>query len=229
MFRPYLNSSCYNKSQDALESKKQTQTKMVFTLKKYALGLVIAGFVGSVSYAQTAAEIIEKARAEAGQFNEFKAALEDPDQSVRLAVFEAMLQQKNPPLRMMAIQYGLSSTDHVIRSRALAAQIMSMDQLHIQLEPNPNVSAEVQKVTAKELVQLANKYDITLKEKNPETGSFQCSSVCKGQVNNLQLVISDGNDVAISLALQEDNTLKGTYSKKTSNASPSAIAVLRLF
>lgn len=189
----------------------------------YATLLLLSTSLAPV-LAQSAAEVIERARAEARQFNEYKEALEDPDQSVRLAVFEAMLAQSNAPLRMMAIQTGISSADAIMRSRALQAQIMNMDQLHLTLAVNPDASSNMQEATRKHLEKAGGIMVISLQKKDQEKGTFSGSGHVQGQINNLQVQFGNASFKA-NLALQDDNTLRGTYILQEANA----IATLRLF
>lgn len=177
------------------------------------------------AFAQSAAEVIERARAEARQFNEYKEALEDPDQSVRLAVFEAMLAQNSAPLRMMAIQTGIGSADAIMRSRALQAQIMSMEQLHLTLAVNPDAPSEIQESTRRHLQQNGGIMVVNLQKKDPKQGTFSGSGSIGGQISNLQVQL--GNTfIKVNLALQDDNTLQGSYVTHDAN---NAIATLRLF
>ena len=186
--------------------------------------LLLAGTMGPV-LAQSAAEVIERARAEARQFNEYKEALEDPDQSVRLAVFEAMLAQQNAPLRMMAIQTGITSTDAIMRSRALQAQIMGMEQLHLKLAINPEASTKVQEATRNFLERTAGVATFRIQNKDQSTGVFQGGGYT-AQISNLQVQFTIYNATdRINMSLQDDGSLKGLYTSKDVNA----VATLQLF
>ncbi|HRP36055.1 MAG TPA: hypothetical protein PLI48_09255, partial [Gammaproteobacteria bacterium] len=79
---------------------------------KVAVGL-LALAVAAEGWAQSAAEIIEQARARARQVEEIKQVLNDPDQNVRLAAFEAMVGSDDSLMRELALDAGINSTDQV--------------------------------------------------------------------------------------------------------------------
>jgi|GEM_PF-5680946 hypothetical protein len=183
---------------------------------RYALSTALLLMSGSAlpAFAQSAAEVIERARAEARQFNEYKAALEDPDQSVRLAVFENMLTQQSAPLRMMAIQTGLTNDDLILRSRALLAQIMGMDQLHVQITVNSQATSKAQEATRKFVDEKNGVLVFSISQKDPETGSFRLghSNIgYSGQITHIQLQANAGTTYSLNLSLQDDSTLKGQF------------------
>lgn len=191
-----------------------------------SLAILLLLWGSAVAQAQSAQEVIEKARAEARQFNDYKVALEDPDQSVRLAVFEAMLQQSSPPLRMMAIETGITSTDSILRSRALQAQLLGMDQLHMRLSVNPKASKVMQDNTRKRLEQTNGAFAERIRKRDLNEGTFETGSF-RFQVRNLNVLLTmiSGNANA-SFTLQDDNTLTGIYTDPSNNFSAEAVIIL---
>jgi hypothetical protein len=177
-----------------------------------AFAAILIGFASSVSpsvQAQSAAEILESARAQAREFNELKAALNDPDQNVRLAVFDAMLKHSNPALRMSAIETGLMSTDSIMRARALHAQIFGMTQLHIKLAVDPQSTAKQQDAAKAYLQKEGDVLLINLYRKDPATGELGNNGNWTGQVNNQQLLLQAGTAHRLKLSLQDDGSLAG--------------------
>ncbi|MFW8567084.1 hypothetical protein [Orrella sp. 11846] len=196
--------------------------------KKYLLSTAIFGLMIATSqtWAQSAAETIERARSEAREFNEYKVALEDPDQSVRLALFEEMLKLPNPPLRMMAIQTGINSTDNILRSRALQAQIMGMEQLHFQISVNPKAPSKAQERTRAFIEKEGGSFVLYLYDKDNGAGTFKTSGFkFDGQIRNLQVQLygSYGQN-KIDLHLLDDNLLQGTF-LNTSNDINALVSV----
>jgi len=177
--------------------------------------------------AQSASEIIEKARAEAKEFNEFKLALEDPDQSVRLAVFEQMLKQPAAPLRMMAIQAGLTSSDDIMRSRALVAQILDMDHLVIHLKVNEKANSKSQEATKKLLLRDGDVWRLSIRQKNPDDNTFSIGvGEYSGKVNGLQVSLLRGPS-GMHFQLDDNNRLVGRYTSP--NGPIDAVVTMELF
>lgn len=175
-----------------------------------ALTIMFIGLASSVSLpvqAQSTAEILESARAQAREFNELKTALNDPDQHVRLAIFDAMLGHSNPALRMSAIEAGLMSTDSIMRARALHAQIFSMTQLHVKLTVDPQSTSKQQEAAKAYLEKNGDVFLIPLHAKDATTGELN-NHGWRGQVNNQQVYFAQGHN-RLKLSLQDDGTLGG--------------------
>lgn len=181
---------------------------------RFVASAVTVVFVGLGSWvlpsvqAQSAAEILESARAQAREFNELKAGINDPDQSVRLAVFDAMLGHSNPALRLSAIETGLMSTDSIMRARALHAQIFSMTQLHVKLAVDPQSTAKQQEAAKAYLAEESDVLLIPIYTKDATNGELNKDKSWSGQVNNQQ-VLFQGPANSLKLSLQDDGTLAG--------------------
>ncbi|NYT61768.1 hypothetical protein H0A66_05445 [Alcaligenaceae bacterium] len=181
-------------------------------LKSVALSAcLLSPLLAPAALAQdSVAEVLEKARAEARTHNEYKAALNDPDPSIRLAVFNQMLKQDSPGLRKIAIETGLTSADSIMRSMALQSAVLSLTQLHIKLAVDPQSTQRQQTEAKKYLESQSATIALMMNKKDNKEGVFIANG-WEGQINNLQLLLrtSGGSGKAL-LVLQDDNSLKGS-------------------
>lgn len=109
--------------------------------------ILLAGLLVGASFscgAQTAAEVLERARAEAREIEDLKKALNGPDQNLRVAAFQAMATSDQPHFREVAMDFGLASADATIRGLTLKTLIDNAKTLVIELKPDPESAAEVQ-------------------------------------------------------------------------------------
>ena len=68
---------------------------------------------------------------------------EEPDQNVRLAAFQLMVESSNSVMREIAIESGLASADKLLQSAAFRAAIMDLDRLHLVIKVDPDASDEI--------------------------------------------------------------------------------------
>lgn len=196
-----------------------------------AAGLLALG-VAADGWAQSAAEIIEQARARARQVEEIKQVLNDPDQNVRLAAFEAMVGSDDSLMRELALDAGLNSTDEVLRGMALRQAVLGLAQLTITLAVDTAAPKAIQDSSREFLEKNGNSYVMAIdpKTRDLSTGAFNMP----GNVNQRGNV--SGRVVTFKypyytgeLHLQEDNTLAGTvhYQWSSNNHQFKATAPLR--
>jgi hypothetical protein len=196
-----------------------------------AVGL-LALAVAADGWAQSAAEIIEQARARARQVEEIKQVLNDPDQNVRLAAFEAMVGSDDSLMRELALDAGLNSTDEVLRGMALRQAVLGLAQLTITLAVDTAAPKAIQDSSREFLEKNGNSYVMAIdpKTRDLSTGAFNMP----GNVNQRGNV--SGRVVTFKypyytgeLHLQEDNTLAGTvhYQWSSNNHQFKATAPLR--
>lgn len=199
-------------------------------------GMAVAGLlalaIAADGWAQSAAEIIEQARARARQVEEIKQVLNDPDQNVRLAAFEAMVGSDDSLMRELALDAGLNSTDEVLRGLALRHAVLSLAQLTITLAVDTAAPKAIQDSSREFLEKNGNSYVMAIDPKTRDlpTGAFSMP----GNVNQRGNV--SGRVVTFKypyytgeLHLQEDNTLAGTvhYQWSSNNHQFKATAPLR--
>src|SRR5690606_25851508 len=110
---------------------------------------------------------IERARQDARETSELKAALNDPDQNVRLAVFDHMLKSDKETVRLIALEAGLGSADTLMRALAFKALIMKLDTLHITLAPDVQTTSARQEAARKHLEKEGNGMVLPMSSKDP--------------------------------------------------------------
>jgi hypothetical protein len=169
-----------------------------------------------VSFAQTAAELLEKARAEARESEELRKALDSPDNNLRVAAFQAMISSEKPHYRAIAIEYGLASSESLFRGLTLAALIDSASTIVLNLAPDPDAAKEVQERTAKSiasdgsmlpilfLAKINEKGNNIVLFKTTAPGSYQGRSVVEGMEFRFTTPTYSG-----TLTLGEDGLLQG--------------------
>ena len=178
------------------------------------LVVCLLGSTGNLAVAQTsAADIVEQGRERARQLDEVKQVLNDPDQSVRLAAFEAMVDSDDPLMRELALDTGLASTDQVLRGLALKYAVLGLEQLNIRLAPDPDAPKESQGRVEAYLQKTGAGYtlDIDSKSIDLSRGYFHKPGNANNSGNVSGLVLTfDYQYYAGELHLQDDNTLAGT-------------------
>lgn len=196
-----------------------------------AVGL-LALVVAAEGWAQSAAEVIEQARARARQVEEIKQVLNDPDQNVRLAAFEAMVGSDDPLMRELALDAGLNSTDQVLRGMALRHAVLGLAQLTISLEVDESAPKEIQESSRAFLLKNGSSYAMTIDDKGKDlgTGAFHAAGQAshRGNVSG-QVVTFKYSYHSGELHLQDDNTLAGKvfYQWSSHNHQFKATAPLR--
>jgi len=187
------------------------------TLLVLAIATTIAIVNASTVLAQQSAQqTIEAARAKAQETGIYREALADPDQSVRLATFEAMIGSKDPILVELALENGLASSDRVLRGLAFRHAILSRSTLVLNIAADPSAGQSNVEKTKKYIAEHGNQLTIRLYKVDMNTGSFEGATMRARVVGNVSgLVIDYGNYGNVGgstkgrLALQEDGTVGG--------------------
>lgn len=189
-------------------------------MNKYIVAALVAGLVAfAPAQAQTAAELIEKARAESREIEELKAIMDGPDRNLRLAAFDAMMASDKPLFRSIATEAGLASTDSLLRAHALRAVIFNMGSLMVSLAVDPEAPKALQEASDKYLTEDVPALALTFHEKVPEAGTIDLrlgSSSHSGsaEVQGLNFVFTQyayGNARG-TLSLVDETTLQGPIS-----------------
>ena len=155
----------------------------------------------------SAAQILEKARAQAREIEELRKILNGPDQNMRLATFDAMVKSGDETLRQIAYETGLLSADSVMRAMAFKALLMSLDNLHLTLLPDSAAPKPIQEKSAAHIAKSGNAFIVPMKQKDVEAGTFKHGS-WQGQVSGFEFVFSYGGHNG-ALTLNDDNALSG--------------------
>lgn len=156
----------------------------------------------------TAAEILERARGQARDIEELRKVLNGPDQNMRLATFDAMVKSGDEALRLIAYETGLASADSVMRAMAFKALVLSQNNLHLTLTPDPSAPKSTQEASADYLVKNGSGLVVPIDGRNAEAGTFK-SSYWQGQVSGTELVFNYSNQISGTMSLQDDNAVAG--------------------
>jgi hypothetical protein len=188
---------------------------MFALLRSFCVAALLASVVatGQTPLAATDhAGTIDQIRDRARQMEESKQILSDPDQTVRLAAFEAMVLGDDDLMREMAIDAGLASTDELLRALALKHALLGLGQLSITLAVDESAPKAIQERSRAYLEKNGRSYLLKIEAKRTDlrTGLFGTGGASyKGNVSGF-VVTFDYGPYAGELYLQDDNALAGT-------------------
>ncbi|MCO6411376.1 MAG: hypothetical protein J5I92_01405 [Thiogranum sp.] len=169
-------------------------------------------FTGSVTpaaAAQSAAEILEQARARSQDIEELKKVLNGPDGNMRLTTFDAMVNSGDAVMKEVALDLGLASADSLLQALAFKSAIMALDRVHLTLTPDTDAPKNVQEMSTRYIAERGADYVIQLKKKDPQAGTSELDHPSyKLQVSGTLLTFQRANDSG-TLDLQDDNSVKG--------------------
>jgi len=163
-------------------------------------------------------QMLEKARAKAAEIEKMKKVInEEPDQNMRLAVFDQMISNGNSNMHEIAVEAGLSSADKLLQAAAFKEAIMSLDRLHLTLVVDTDASESIQELSQAYLDKNGDQYVLTFDKKDTKAGTIK-SGYFSGQVTGIQLTytLSRSNG---TLSLKDDNAVSGdiTHYKSPNN------------
>lgn len=117
------------------------------------LGLLL-GLMSTMAAAQKLdiEAIKSQAASAADEFAELRTLMRDEDANLRLAAFDAMVNQGDPSLYEIAVSMGIADVDDVVRARALWEILSRMRTMPVLVDPEGKVTDKA----AKE--QLQNSY-----------------------------------------------------------------------
>ncbi len=169
-------------------------------------------FDSSPVYAQTsAAEMLEQARARSRDMEELKAVLNGPDQNMRLATFDVMVNSGDGAMREVAIDLGMASADPLMQAMAFKETILSLNRIVFTLELDTSQPESVQQKAQAFMNSNGARYEIPIKSVDKQTGIFTIKSSYTGQVNGTTMTFKNGYDSG-QLELVDETTIKGTIS-----------------
>ena len=167
--------------------------------------LVVAG----VPAQESMDSIMEKARAQAQEIEKLKKVLnEEPDQNVRLAAFNLMVENGDPTMRAVAIEAGLASADSLLQAAAFKEAIMSLDRIHLELTVDGGASQEIQEKSRAYLAKNGDALVLDLAKKDTKNGTFSGAYGFKGEVTGTHLTYVKGRDNG-TLELKDDDAVSG--------------------
>jgi hypothetical protein len=188
----------------------------------------IMGVGMTVAAQQSAAEILEQARARSQDIEELKKILNGPDQNMRLTTFDAMVNSDDPVMREVALDIGLASADSLLQALAFKSAIMGLDRVHMTLTPDPEAPKNVQEMSTRYINEQGSDYVVTLTKKDPQAGIAELGTArYKLQVSGTLLTFTKGNESG-TLHLQDDNSIKGILRGKYRNTPTQFVSFGRI-
>ncbi|MGI9224492.1 MAG: hypothetical protein ACR2QX_08470 [Woeseiaceae bacterium] len=161
-------------------------------------------------YAQSsAAELLEQARARSRDLEELKGVLNGPDQNMRLATFDVMVNSGDDAMRQVAIDLGLASADPLLQAMAFKETVLGLNRIVFTLELDTSQPETVQQKARAYMNANGASYDFPIAKVDKKTGIFTIKSSHTGQVNGTTLTFKRGYDTG-ALELIDETTIKGT-------------------
>ena len=116
------------------------------------------------------AAILENIQRQAGEIAQLRSALDNPEQSARIAAFNAMVNSGNSALEELAIATAFASADEATKALAIRAAFKSVQVLEVELSGPQDPSDD----TTKALEYIRRHSGATIKniEYDPQTGKF---------------------------------------------------------
>ncbi|PHQ27236.1 hypothetical protein CLH62_06595 [Marinobacter guineae] len=149
--------------------------------------------LSSTVIAQSTEELLKEISERKERINQFRALLNDPDQSTRLAALDVMLKSDDLAMKEVAYGIGFNSADDAMRAVALKAKFRD-----ITVMPFKVTSGEEETETEKSILEKwAGTYSFDLKEFNEDTGQFtfrggDYSGSATGQISGTGLEFQGG-------------------------------------
>lgn len=188
----------------------------MFARDSLLAGLVVV-FGLAVSHAalaqQSADEILEQARAKAQEIEKLKRIInEEPDQNVRLAAFDLMINNTDPIVREVALDAGLASADKLLQAAAFKAAIMNLERLHLTLAVDPSASDDIRKKSEAYLAKKGRAFILDIRNKDPKAGIVTSrNKQLEGEITGTHLSYVWGYGKGI-LELVDDDAVTGQIS-----------------
>lgn len=117
---------------------------------------------------QSAEELLKEINERKERINQFRALLNDPDQTTRLAALDVMLKSEDPAMKEIGYGAGFSSADDAMRALALKGKFRELTVLPLTLNPDDDPTENEKKI----LQQWAGTYRFQLTEFDDSTGRF---------------------------------------------------------
>ncbi len=144
-------------------------------LQGLLLALPLAVLAAPVANAQSAAELKQQIQARSQNLAEFRALLNDPDQTVRLAALDTMLKSDDIAMRELAYSSCLSSADAAMRGLCVKNKIGEMQTIAIVIADID----EPTEIEQKTVVSWGSAYNFTITEFDERTGQFKTAGLYK--------------------------------------------------
>lgn len=130
--------------------------------------ILVLGFLPLPGHAQSAEELLQEIAERKERINQFRALLNDPDQTTRLAALDVMLKSDDSAMREIAYGAGFSSADDAMRALALKGRFRDLTVLPITLSPTEQPTENEKKI----LQNWADTYRFQVKDFTEASGHF---------------------------------------------------------
>ncbi|UZD67071.1 arsenical pump-driving ATPase GET3 [Marinobacter sp. AN1] len=117
---------------------------------------------------QSAEELLKQINERKERINQFRALLNDPDQTTRLAALDVMLKSEDPAMKEIAYGAGFSSADDAMRALALKGKFRDLQVIPFKL----TLQQETTETEEKILQKWAGTYRFQLAEFDEASGRF---------------------------------------------------------
>ena len=187
--------------------------KRSLTVRSIVAALLLVGFAGAAFAEGTTSELIENARKRAREIQEIKQVLSDPDQTVRLVAFDAMVSSGNATQREMALDAGFASADSVMRNLAFKHALLGQNQINMVIAVDISAPKAVQEKSVAYIDKYGSSWVLRIDPKTVDlvTGKFVSpnGTIYQGAVSGPRLTFIYEHRSG-ELRLQDDNSLTGT-------------------
>jgi hypothetical protein len=130
---------------------------------------ILATLAGSAAAQMSVQELKQQIQERSTRIKEFRALLNDPDQTTRLAALDVMLKSDDSVMREVAYQMGFSSADETMRAVTLKNRIAALKTIIVKIENRDSASENEKKTIAK----WGGAYTFDMKTFDEQTGHFE--------------------------------------------------------
>ena len=166
--------------------------------------MLMGAVMTPAAIAQTAAELKQQIQARSQNLAEFRALLNDPDQTVRLAALDSMLKSEDIAMRELAYGTCFNSADAAMRGICVKNKMSEMQTIVIEIDEFDGATEKEQKT----INSWAGAYTFGIKEFDEKTGQMQTQGSYKGGTGH---VTGTGFDFAQAYCSGKFELVDGGY------------------
>lgn len=170
--------------------------RFLVKLPVYVISLLLAGNIYAqvpekTAVRRTETSVLENIQRDAKEVEQLRAALQSPDQSVRVAAFWAMVNSGNPALAEMAITTAFANADQATKALAIRAAFASIRVMEVELTLPQDASEEAKRELGQALghsfATISNiKYDSNSGKFQGHFGGYDSSGQVSGMTISFQ-------------------------------------------
>lgn len=150
--------------------------RISFRLSVLLVPILMGAATAPAANAQSAAELKDQIQARSQNLAEFRALLNDPDQTVRLAALDSMLKSDDIAMREMAYGTCFNSADAAMRGICVKNKMSEMQTIVIEIDDFDGATEKEQKT----IDTWGGAYTFGVKEFDQTTGQMQTQGSYKG-------------------------------------------------